>query len=104
MPCKMRLSVEFSFALTLKVPNENCSRQHFNFYALMTILSGGGVHYVLPLSVSLSFCPSIAPLKKKSLYYQLLSEFPRNQFETLHRCYKHIEDVHATFYRRENNF
>ena len=28
--------------------------------------------------------------------------FKSNQFETLHRCYKHIEDVHATFNRQEN--
>ena len=27
-----------------------------------------------------------------------------NQFETLHRCYKHVEDVHVTFSRQENNF
>ena len=27
-----------------------------------------------------------------------------NQFETLHRCYKHIEDVHVTFRRQENHF
>ena len=28
---------------------------------------------------------------------QLLPEFSSYQFETLHRCYKHIEDVHVTF-------
>ena len=39
-----------------------------------------------------------------SLYNQLLPEFSSNQFETLHRCYKHIEDVHVTFSRQENNF
>ena len=39
-----------------------------------------------------------------SLCNQLLPEFSRNQFETLHRCYKHIEDVHVTFSRQENNF
>ena len=27
-----------------------------------------------------------------------------NQFETLHSCYKHIEDVYVTFSRQENNF
>ena len=27
-----------------------------------------------------------------------------NQFETLHRCYKHIEDVHVTFSRQEIKF
>ena len=39
-----------------------------------------------------------------SLCNQLLPEFSSNQFETLHRCYKHIEDVHVTFSRQENNF
>ena len=35
---------------------------------------------------------------------QLLPEFSSNQFETLHRCCKHIEDVHMTFSRQENHF
>ena len=39
-----------------------------------------------------------------SLYNQLLPEFSSNQFETFHRCYKHIEDVHVTFCWQENNF
>ena len=39
-----------------------------------------------------------------SLCNQLLPEFSSNQFETLHRCYKHIEDVHVTFSRQENHF
>ena len=39
-----------------------------------------------------------------SLCNQLLPEFSSNQFETFHRCYKHIEDVHATFSRQENHF
>ena len=39
-----------------------------------------------------------------SLCNQLLQEFSSNQFETFHRCYKHIEDVHVTFSRQENNF
>ena len=39
-----------------------------------------------------------------SLCNQLLPEFSSNQFETFHRCYKHIEDVHVTFIRQENNF
>ena len=30
--------------------------------------------------------------------------FPSNQFETLHRCYKHKEDVHMIFSKQENNF
>ena len=38
-----------------------------------------------------------------SLCNQLLPEFSSNQFETLHRCYKHIEDVHVTFSRLENH-
>ena len=39
-----------------------------------------------------------------SLCNQLLPEFSNNQFEALHRCYKHIENVHVTFTRQENNF
>ena len=39
-----------------------------------------------------------------SLCNQLLPEFSSNQFETLHICYKHIEDVHVTFSRQENHF
>ena len=39
-----------------------------------------------------------------SLCNQLLPEFSSNQCETLHRCYKHIEDVHVTFSSQENNF
>ena len=39
-----------------------------------------------------------------SLCNQLLSEFSNFQFETLHRCYKHIEDVRVTFCRRNTNF
>ena len=39
-----------------------------------------------------------------SLCNHLLPEFSSNQFETFHRCYKHIEDVHVTFSRQENNF
>ena len=32
------------------------------------------------------------------------SQFSSNQFETLHRCYKHTENVHETSSRQENNF
>ena len=39
-----------------------------------------------------------------SLCNQLLPEFSSNQFETLQRCYKHIENAHVTFSRQENNF
>ena len=39
-----------------------------------------------------------------SLYNQLLPQYSSNQFETLHRCYKRIEDVHVTFSRQENHF
>ena len=39
-----------------------------------------------------------------SLCNQLLSGFLSNQFETLHRCYKHSEHVHMTFRTRKNNF
>ena len=36
-----------------------------------------------------------------SLCNQLLPEISSNQFETLHRCFKHIEDVHVSFSRQE---
>ena len=39
-----------------------------------------------------------------SLCNHLLPEFSSNQFETMHRCYKHIEDVHVTFCKQGNNF
>ena len=39
-----------------------------------------------------------------SLCNQLLPEFSSNQFETFHRYYKHIEDVHVIFRGQENNF
>ena len=39
-----------------------------------------------------------------SLCNQLLPEFSSNQFETFHRCDKHIEDVHVTLSRQENHF
>ena len=39
-----------------------------------------------------------------SLCNQLLPEFSSNQCETFHRYYKHIDDVHVTFSRQENNF
>ena len=39
-----------------------------------------------------------------NLCNQLLPEFSSNQFETLHRYYKHIEDVHVISSRQENYF
>ena len=36
-----------------------------------------------------------------SLCMQLLPEFLSNQFETLRRCYKHIENMHMTFCRQK---
>ena len=39
-----------------------------------------------------------------SLCNQLLPGFASNQFETLHSCYKHNEDVQVTSSRQENNF
>ena len=39
-----------------------------------------------------------------SLYNQLFPGFSSNQFETLRRYYKHMEDVHVTFSKQENNF
>ena len=60
--------------------------------------------FCLSLSVHLSVCPFVAPLKKKSLCNQLLPEFSSNQFETLHIYYKPIEDVHVNFCRRKKLF
>ena len=39
-----------------------------------------------------------------SLRNQLLSEVSSNQFLTWQKCYKHIEDMHVTFCRPEDNF
>ena len=39
-----------------------------------------------------------------SLCRQLLPGFASNQFETLHRCNKHKEDVHMSFSEQENIF
>ena len=39
-----------------------------------------------------------------SLCNQLLPGFASNQFETMHRCYKHNENVHMNFCKQENNF
>ena len=39
-----------------------------------------------------------------NLCNQHLPEFLSNQFETLHRCHKHIENVLVTFSRQENHF
>ena len=39
-----------------------------------------------------------------SMCNQLLPGLSSNQFETLHRYYKHIENVHMTFSKQENNF
>ena len=36
-----------------------------------------------------------------SLCNQLLPEFSSNEFVTLHRYYKHMEDVHVTFSRKK---
>ena len=38
-----------------------------------------------------------------SLCNQLFPDFLSKQFEKLHRCHKHIEDVHETFCREEKN-
>ena len=39
-----------------------------------------------------------------SLCNRLLPGFASNQFETLHRYYKHNEDVHMIFSKQENHF
>ena len=67
------------------------SRQENNFWQNYIILDLGNFQVRLQSGVA-------------SLCNQLLPEFSSNQFETLHRCYKHIENVHVTFSRQENNF
>ena len=39
-----------------------------------------------------------------SLCNQFLPGFSSNHFETLHRCYEHIKNVHMTLSKQENNF
>ena len=51
-------------------------------------------------SVSEDFLPTLQ-YWVASFCNQLLPEYSSNQFETLRRCYKHIEDVHVTFNRQE---
>ena len=57
----LHLTLSLDFAtftfLTLKAPNKNCSRQHFNFYAPPQKVAG---YYVIP-SELLSVCPSVRP-------------------------------------------
>ena len=67
------------------------SRQENNFW------QNYGISYLDNFQVRLQY--GVA-----SLCNQLLPEFSSNQFEAMHRCYKHIEDVHVTFSRQENNF
>ena len=45
-----------------------------------------------------------ASLWGNKLVYSNSPRVSNNQFETLHRCHKHIEDVHVSFCRQENNF
>ena len=71
------------------------SRQENNFWKNYGILDLD--NFQVRLQVRLQYWVA-------SLCNQLLPEFSSNQFETLHRCYKHIEDVHVTFSRQENNF
>ena len=39
----------------------------------------------------------------KSLYNQFLLQFLSSQSETLHKCFKHIEDVHLSFLKRKKS-
>ena len=43
-------------------------------------------------------------LRVASLYNQFFPGFSSNQFEIFHIYYKHMEDVHVTFSKQENNF
>ena len=67
------------------------SRQENLFWQNYCILDLDNFHIWLQYWVA-SFCN------------QFLPEYSSNQFETLHRCYKHIEDVHVTFSGQENHF
>ena len=71
------------------------SRQENNFWQNYNILAFD--NFQARLQVGLQYWVA-------SLCNQLLPEFSSNQFETLHRCWKHIEDVHMTFSRQESNF
>ena len=59
------------------------SKQENNFWQNYGILDLENFHVRLQYGVP-------------SLCNQLLPEFSSNQFETFHRCYKHIENVHVT--------
>ena len=69
----------------------NCCRRKNNFWQNYGILDLDNFQIRLQYGVA-------------SLCNQLLSQFSSNQFEILHRCYKHIENVHVTLNRQENNF
>ena len=71
--------------------NVTCSRHENNFWQNYSILDLDNIQVRLQYWVA-------------SLCNQLLPEFSSNQFETFHRFYEHIEDVHVTFSRQENNF
>ena len=60
-------------------------------------LQNYGIFHLYNFEVSLQH--SVA-----SLCNQLLPGFSSNQFETLHRCYKHVEDVHVTFSKQDKYF
>ena len=67
----------------------NFCRQKQNFFdKIMAFLTWT----ILRLAFSIGLCN------------QLLLGFSSNQFETMYRCYKYIEDVHVTFSKKENNF
>ena len=70
--------------------NVNFSRQENHFWQNYSILDLDNFQVRLQYWVA-------------SLCNQLLPEFSSNQLETVHRCYKHIVDVHVTFGRQENH-
>ena len=71
------------------------SRQENNFRQNYDILDLD--NFLVRLQVRLQYWVA-------SLCNQLLPDFSSNRFETLPRCYKHIEDVHVTSGRQKNNF
>ena len=70
---------------------------HVNFCRRKKIFLTKLQHFQLKTILRLAF--NIA-----SLCNQLLPGFASNQFETLHRCYKHNENVQMIFSKQENNF
>ena len=81
---------EHSFTYSLK-PIVSFSKQENNFR------QNFGIFYLDNFQLMLQY-------GVLTLCNQLLPEVSSNKLQTLHRCYKHIEDMHLTFCRPENYF